>query len=97
MRGALKGHQVNGRDREKDLHVLAGEFFKNLRRDDYAGAWTLDLKRPFGDSDVNRSIAAILGLAEPYDGYELRDDVTAYVEALHADLGDYLRSWWSRQ
>ncbi len=90
--------EIKGRSREQDLRILAYHFFINLIRVNCEyGAWGLDGKRPFGNSDVEGNIITLLGIEvrkckhcnEPieYDDLSLRE----YSASLYDELGDYLK------
>ncbi len=55
----------------KHLKLLQNLYFTSY--DEY-GTACVDGKRPFGDSDVERSMLEILGIIEPKKWYDLEDD-----------------------
>ena len=57
--------------KQKHLKLLRHLYIASY--DEY-GTPCVDSKRPFGDSDVDRSMLEILGVIEPQKWYELTDD-----------------------
>jgi len=79
-----------GRDRKKDSHVIASAIVEGLyiNNDEY-GAWCIDCKRPFGNSDVEGDMIEMLGI-------DCKDeDAREYVSQLYKDAGDYIAERWS--
>jgi hypothetical protein len=88
---------MKGRDREKDMRILAGMFFQNLEQDDMEyGGWGLDGKRPFGNSDVEGDILDELPDMEPEaeDG-SYSEEQAEYAAELYSDLGPWLQKQWA--
>jgi len=94
---------VNGRDREKDMEALAEAFFDSLQKDDGYGSWTIDPKRPFGNSGILSDVLEIIDLGfkrckychNPIDDSE--DLAREYAKRLYDDLGPWLKAKWKQR
>jgi len=92
---------INERDRDADLLLLADAFYENLERNEHCefGGWGLDDKRPFGNSSVEYDILEIIGiddLDQMYEDDDPRELAEEYARELYADLGDFLRDQWEK-
>ena len=81
-------------EREKHMNLLADAFYENIQRDDVEfGGLGLDSKRPFGNSDVERDLAEIIGLDLPDEKDEF-NEISRYLYSLYDDLGLFLQYKW---
>jgi hypothetical protein len=96
--------QWPGRDRDRDMMLLAHAFVDNLTRDDCEyGGWGVDSKRPFGNSDVEADIIKIIYLevrkcpscGEPLSD-ECADNPRQYARGLYNDLGPWVAKMWHK-
>ncbi len=80
---------LSKRNKEKDYLALEKKFWEHIGFD--SERIGLDMKRPFGNSDIIGSILRIIGGEETDDDGEWSESQREYAEKLYAGLAGFLK------